>query len=73
MDPMALWNSPVFVKSENQEIEHSKSWFAESFEPARMRDQETQEQSFASRFWVESGFSSWSPQNWVTITKRTCR
>jgi hypothetical protein len=31
------WNSPVFVKSENQEIEHSKSWFAESFEPARMK------------------------------------
>jgi len=31
------WNSPVFVKSENQEIEHSESWFAGSFEPARMK------------------------------------
>ena len=31
------WNSPVFVKSENQEIEHSKSWFSGSFEPARMK------------------------------------
>ncbi len=32
-----MWNSPGFVKSENQELEHSSSWFAVSGEPAQMK------------------------------------